>query len=33
MAKYKCKVCGYIHEGSIYKKKGEVVERTHGFCE
>ena len=26
-------VRGYIHEGSIYKKKGEVVERTHGFCE
>lgn len=26
-------VRGYVHEGSIYKKKGEIVERTHGFCE
>ncbi len=26
-------VRGYIHEKSIYKNKGEVVERTQGFCE
>lgn len=26
-------VRGYVHEGSIYKRKGEVIERSQGFCE